>query len=434
MVRLYDSTMTTTTPQRNWAGNLTYGAARLHHPETIEHLQAIARGSRKLRALGSRHSFNAIADCAEDIVALDRLPQLPQSMTFDRERRTATVNAGITYGQLCPMLHRAGYALHNMASLPHISVAGAIATATHGSGDSNGNLATAVAALELVTAEGELITLSRERHGDKFDGAIVGLGGLGVVTKVALDLQPAFVMQQEVYEDLPVQQLEDHFDDIMSSAYGVSLFHDWRSEAVSEVWLKHRLVDEAARPVAPDFFGAKLAPIRRHPVARLSAEPCTEQMGIPGPWHERLPHFRVDHIPASGDELQTEYFVPRPHAMAAMRALTRLGEQMAPILWISEVRTIAADALWLSPCYQQACVGLHFSWRRDWPSVQKLLPLIEDALAPFEPRPHWGKLFTMPAAQVQSRYPKLADFRALLGEFDPGGKFRNAFLDEYVFG
>jgi xylitol oxidase len=157
-------------------------------------------------------------------------------------------------------------------------------------------------------------------------------------------------------------------------------------------------------------------------------------MGIPGPWHERLPHFRVDHVPASGDELQSEYFVPRHHALAAMRAVERLGERMAPLLWISEVRTIAADALWLSPCYGQACVGLHFSWRRDWPAVQRLLPLIEEALAPFEPRPHWGKLFTLPASQVQSRYPRLPDFRALLGKFDPGGKFRNAFLDACIFG
>jgi xylitol oxidase len=321
-----------------------------------------------------------------------------------------------------------------MASLPHISVAGAIATATHGSGDANGNLATAVEALKLVAADGDVMTLSREQHGEQFDGAVVGLGGLGVVTEVTLAVQPAFSVQQEVYEDLPVEQLEDHFDDIVASAYSVSLFHDWRSEAVSETWLKRRLPDRAALPVAPDFFGAKLAPTDRHPVVRLSADPCTAQMGIPGPWHERLPHFRVDHVPASGDELQSEYFVPRHHALAAMRAVERLGERMAPLLWISEVRTIAADALWLSPCYGQACVGLHFSWRRDWPAVQRLLPLIEEALAPFEPRPHWGKLFTLPASQVQSRYPRLPDFRALLGKFDPGGKFRNAFLDACIFG
>jgi xylitol oxidase len=423
--------MTPTTPQLNWAGNVIYSAARLHQPETIEQLQEVVRGSRKLRVLGSRHSFNTIADCAEDLVSLDKLPQ---SARFDRERGTVTVNGGITYGQLCPQLHRAGYALHNMASLPHISVAGAIATATHGSGDANGNLATAVEALKLVAADGDVMTLSREQHGEQFDGAVVGLGGLGVVTEVTLAVQPAFSVQQEVYEDLPVEQLEDHFDDIVASAYSVSLFHDWRSEAVSETWLKRRLPDRAALPVAPDFFGAKLAPTDRHPVVRLSADPCTVQMGIPGPWHERLPHFRVDHVPASGDELQSEYFVPRHHALAAVRAVERLGERMAPLLWISEVRTIAADALWMSPCYGQACVGLHFSWRRDWPAVQKLLPLIEEALAPFEPRPHWGKLFTMPASQVQSRYPRLPDFRALLGRFDPGRRFRNAFLDAYIFG
>ncbi|MBK9941114.1 MAG: FAD-binding protein [Kouleothrix sp.] len=417
--------------ERNWAGNLAYSAARFHRPATVEQVQAIVRASSKLRALGSRHSFNTIADTPADLVSLERLDKL---VALDRERGTVTVEAGIKYGHLGAYLHGEGFALHNMASLPHISVAGACATATHGSGDRNGNLATAVTALEFVAADGELVALSRERDGDTFLGAVVGLGALGVVTRMTLAVEPAFSVQQDVYVELPVAQLEANFEAIESGAYSVSLFTDWQRDAVNEVWLKRRLPGDAALPVAAELFGATLATNALHPIAALSAESCTIQEGIPGPWHERLPHFRMEFTPSSGDELQTEYFVPRHHALAAMRAVAALRDRLAPVLMISEVRTIAADALWMSPCYGQECVGLHFTWQPNWTAVQALLPLIEQQLAPFEPRPHWGKVFTMPAAQVQARYPRLADFRALLRQYDPQGKFRNAFVDTYIFG
>jgi xylitol oxidase len=416
---------------RNWAGNYTFSAARVHYPETVEHVRELVDRCAKLKVLGSRHSFNAIADSSEDLISLERFEHV---VAVDRERRTATVDAGITYSQLCVQLHDQGYALHNMASLPHISVAGACATATHGSGDGNGNLATVVAAMELVTADGEVVVLSREQHGEQFQGAVVGLGGLGVVTKLTLDIVPAFAMQQEVYENLPLAQLEEHFDDIVSSAYSVSLFTDWRDDRVNQVWLKRRLSDEAALAVAPKFFEATLAPSERHPIASLPAEPCTAQMGIPGSWYERLPHFRIDDMPSSGEELQAEYFVPRQHAVAALRAVDRLRAQIAPLLQISEVRTIVADTLWMSPCYRQACVAIHFTWKKDWPAVSSVLPMIEEQLAPFNARPHWGKLFTIPPARLRSLYERLPDFQQLLRSYDPQGKFRNAFLDTYIFG
>ncbi len=414
----------------NWAGNYTYSAARLHYPETVEQVQALVTGCRKLRVLGSRHSFNGIADSSEDLISLERFDP---GVTVDHERRTVTVAAGVKYGQLCRELHRAGYALHNLASLPHISIAGACATATHGSGDGNGNLATAVAAMELVTADGQVVMLSREHDGEQFQGAVVGLGGLGVVTKLTLDIVPAFEMQQDVYENLPVAQLEDHFDQIVSSAYSVSLFTDWRGARINLAWFKRRITDGAPSEPKPTLFEATLAAGHRHPIVSLSAEPCTAQMGIPGPWYERLPHFRLENTPSSGEELQTEYFVPRRHAVAAFRALDQVREQVAPLLQISEVRTIAADELWMSPCYKQACVAFHFTWYKDWEAVSQLLPLIEEQLAPFEARPHWGKLFTMPPARLQALYKKLPDFQHLLRSYDPQGKFRNAFLDMYIF-
>ena len=417
--------------QSNWAGNYTYSAARLHRPETVEQVQELIIRRSKLKALGTRHSFNGIADSPEDLISLE---QFDQVMALDREPRTVTVNAGVRYGPLCRHLYREGYALHNLASLPHISVAGACATATHGSGDRNGNLATAVSAMEIVTADGEVSVLSREQHGEQFHGAVIGLGGLGVVTRLTLDIVLTFDMRQDVYENLPLAQLEDHFDDIVSSAYSVSLFTDWRSARFNQVWFKRRVTDGASSELEPELFEATLATSHRHPIAGLSAVNCTEQMGIPGPWHERLPHFRMDYTPSSGEELQTEYFVPRQHAFAAFHAIDRLREHVAPLLQISEVRTIAADNLWMSPCYKQACVSIHFTWKKNWPAVRKLLPMIEQQLASFNARPHWGKLFTMPPTRLQSLYAKLPDFQQLLRYYDPQGKFRNAFLDKYIFG
>jgi len=324
--------------------------------------------------------------------------------------------------------------LHNLASLPHISVAGACATATHGSGNNNGNLATAVVAMEIVTANGELITLTREHDGERFQGAVVGLGGLGVVTKLTLNISPAFEMAQAVYENLPLAEVEHHFDEITGSAYSVSLFTDWQDASFNQVWLKQRVMDLSTDIGTSDFFGATPAPEHLHPIRAISAENCTAQMRIPGPWYERLPHFRMEFTPSSGEELQTEYLVPRLYAIAAIQAIYSLHSKIAPLLLISEIRTIAADTLWLSPCYGQACVALHFTWKKDWGAVKQLLPLIEAQLAPFQARPHWGKLFTMPPMQVRALYERMRDFQDLLHEYDPQGKFRNDFLDTYIFG
>jgi len=418
------------TSQRNWAGNIEYSAARWHWPESVEQVQELVRASRQLRVVGSRHSFNPIADSPADMLSLERLPEI---VTVDAARLSATVSAGLRYGRLGQLLEAQGCALHNMASLPHISVAGATATATHGSGDQNGNLASAVSALELVRANGELVTLSRQQQPDEFYGAVVGLGALGVVTQLTLDIVPDFAMRQDVYEDLPLAQLETHFNEITASAYSVSLFTDWQTDHVNQVWLKRRLAAGETGGPAPEFFGARRAARKLHPIGALSAESCTEQLGQPGPWHERLPHFRMDFKPSSGEELQTEYFLPRANALAALRAVRGLRVLVGPLLLISEIRTVAADRLWLSPCYQQPCVAVHFTWLPDWPAVSQLLPVLEAQLAPLGARPHWGKLFTLAPALVQAGYPQLPRFRELLNAYDPDGKFRNDFVERYVF-
>ncbi len=416
---------------QNWAGNLEYGTDRLYSADTLEQVRSYVRKQSKLKVLGTRHCFNNIADSTDDFLSLKSMNEV---VALDADARTVTVNAGITYGQLCPYLDGKGFALHNLASLPHISVAGACSTATHGSGEKNGNLATAVSALEIVTADGDVVKLSRQRNGETFRGAVVGLGALGVITKVTLDIQPSYMMRQYVYENMPLAAVKEHFDAIESSGYSVSLFTDWQNQRISEVWIKSREEKGQAFDATPEFFGAKLATRNLHPIAELSAENCTEQMGVPGPWYERLPHFRMGFTPSAGKELQSEYFVPRPHAVEAILAIERLRDQVSPHLLISEIRAIAADNLWMSPCYEQACVTIHFTWKQDWPAVSKLLPVIEKELAPFNARPHWGKLFTTKPAVLKSIYKKLPDFVQLSEKYDPQGKFRNQFLNMNVFG
>jgi xylitol oxidase len=410
----------------NWAGNIEYGTDKIYSAKSVKDVQDFVRNRNKLKVLGTRHCFNKIADTNAEFLSLKMMDQI---IELDATAKTATIESGLSYGQLCPYLDGKGWALHNLASLPHISVAGACSTATHGSGEKNGNLATAVSALEMVNANGDVVKLSRSQDGEAFRGAVVGLGALGVITKLTLDIQPRFMMKQYVYQDMPINELKEHFDAIQSAAYSVSLFTDWQKPLVNEVWLKIRLPEQPTFDAPAEFFGAKRATRNLHPIIELSAENCTEQMGVPGPWYDRLPHFRMGFMPSAGKELQTEYFVPRHNAIDAILAVARLRDQVSPHLLITEIRTIAADDLWMSPCYKQSSVTIHFTWKPDWPSVQRVLPVIERELSPFHVRPHWAKLFTVSSADLYSRYERLPGFVAACTKYDPIGKFRNEFLN-----
>ncbi|MEU8297008.1 FAD-binding protein [Micromonospora sp. NPDC048909] len=408
-------------PRQNWAGNVRYAARRFHRPTAVDELRRLVADSERIRAVGSGHSFNRLGDSRGDLVTL---AGLPPEITIDRDRRTVTVAAGLRYGDVATRLHAEGYALANLASLPHISVAGAIATGTHGSGVANGNLATAVAALELVTADGELLRVDRDTDGDTFAGMVVSLGALGVVTRVTLDLLPAFDVRQYVQLDLPRAQV----DAALGSAYSVSLFTDWRSPRIGQVWRKQR-AEQPAPP--PGWLGTTAADTPRHPVPGMPAENCTAQLGASGPWHERLPHFRLGFTPSSGDELQSEYHVPRAVAAEALAALDPVAHLIAPVLQICELRTVAADQLWLSPNHGRDSLAIHFTWIDDADAVLPVLAAVEERLAPFGPRPHWGKVFGMAPAEVAATYPRHADFAALLTRLDPTGTFRTDLLDHH---
>lgn len=405
----------------NWARNYEYRANALHRPRSVEELQEVVAGAPRIRALGSRHSFTGIADSSE----LVTLAGLAPAIEVDAEAMTVSVAGGLLYGELASVVEAEGLALHNLASLPHISVAGAIATGTHGSGDRNGTLSTAVSALQLVTASGELLELRRGEP--DFDGAVVALGALGVVARVTLDLQPSFEVRQDVYEGLKWAELLAHLDAVTSAAYSVSIFTGWTGDEVGRVWLKSRT---DARVPPSELFGAARDAEDVHPAVEMTAENTTRQGGVPGPWNDRLPHFRMGFTPSNGEEMQTEYLVPRRHAVEAIEAVRALSGRIAPHLHVSELRTMAADTLWLSGAYDTDVVAIHFTWRLEPEVVLSLLPVIEKSLAPFDVRPHWGKLFHSVRREL---YPRLPDFVALADRLDPAAKFRNEFLDGSVF-
>jgi len=416
--------------ERNWAGNYSYGAGAIHAPNTVEELRSRVAGATRIRALGSRHSFNALADSSGVLVSLS---SLATEIAIDGPELSVTVSAGTKYGVLAAELARQGFALHNLASLPHISLAGAIATGTHGSGDGNGNLATAVLALDFVDANGEIRHVSRA-HTPDFAGYVVGLGALGILTRVTLRIEPSFTVAQHVYTGLPWDAVLSHFDEVTADAYSVSMFTDWRGDRLGQLWFKQRMGDGRRGGFPPSYRGGAAAVTGLHPLPGVSAANCTLQLGVPGSWSERLAHFRMDFTPSSGDEIQSEYLLPREHAVAAIMALRAMSPVISPLLQVSEIRTIAADDLWLSPSYGRESIGLHFTWVLDQPAVDAVLPLVEEALAPFQARPHWGKAFAMDAVDLAALYPKFDAFKALTEIVDPAGKFRNDFLARKVFG
>jgi xylitol oxidase len=408
----------------NWGGNVTYGARRVLRPRSVDELRAMVAGADRIRALGTGHSFSRVADTTGDLVSLaDLAPRL------EIGRDEVTVGAGMRFGDVVGPLDAAGRALHNLGSLPHISVGGACATGTHGSGDGNPCLAAAVTRLELVTSSGDLVTLGR--GDEEFDGAVVALGRLGIVTALTLATQPSYEIQQVVYDDVPLDAIDD-LDAVFGAGYSVSLFTRFRRPVLEMAWLKRR-VDRGAPWTAPEnWLGASRAPEQRHPVPGEPGDHTTLQDGLPAPWHTRLPHFRLEFTPSKGEEIQSEYLVPREHGAAAVRAVQAIGERLAPVLLVSEIRTVAADDLWASLAYQRDSVALHFTWVRDQAAVEAVVAELEAAIAPHEPRPHWGKVFTMSPTEVARRWERLPDLRRLADRLDPHGVFANEFTDRYL--
>ncbi|GAA1963834.1 D-arabinono-1,4-lactone oxidase [Microbacterium deminutum] len=406
----------------NWSGNIRYAAHQLVRPSSIDELRTVVSRAKHVKALGSRHSFNRIADTDGVLIPTEAL-DIPIELDTDRGR--VRTGAGIRYGDLGRWLDARGWALSNLASLPHISVGGAISTGTHGSGNSNKSLAAAVAAVEFVTASGDLLRF--ERGDAEFPGAVVALGALGVLTAVELEVEPAFTVAQTVYEAVPFDDVLAQLDEVTSSAYSVSLFTTFRSpDLVDQVWRKGR-PDRATRELP--LLAGREASGPRHPLPGVSAKSRTTQGGVAGRWLDRLPHFVLEFTPSNGHELQSEYILPRDRAGEALGAVRALSAQLSPMLQVCEIRTIAGDDLWLSPAYGRDSIGIHFTWILDEPGVAAVLPALEAALAPFGARPHWGKVYSAAADdRMSDLYPHWQQFVELRNRLDPGGAFANDFL------
>ena len=409
---------------RNWAGNYTYLAREVHTPSTFEQLHEIVTRSAQIQVLGSRHSFTDIGDSAE-LVSLDALAS---EVVVDREQMTVTCGAAVRYGELATALEREGLALANLASLPHIGVAGAVCTATHGSGERNGNLASGVRSVELLTSDGRLLSIAKGQA--DFEGAVVGLGALGVMTRVTLAVEPFYEVRQRVYEPLAWETLVEGFDEIMASGYSVSVFTRWGEQA-GQVWVKARAED---RSLEDELVGVPAANAERHPIEGFDPVHATPQLGVPGPWFDRLPHFRMGFTPSSGAEIQSEYIVAREHAREAIAAVRSVSGMVGPLTQVSEIRTVAADSLWMSPQYAQDTAAIHFTWKPRQDAVERAVAELERVLEPLAPRPHWGKLFLAGARTIASRYERLPDFRELREHLDPRGAFRNPWLERHVLG
>lgn len=423
---------------KNWAANLTYSSARIERPRTLAELSGIVAGEPRVRALGSRHSFCDVADTTGVHVQLDLLDDGRPPLDVDPGTGIASVRAGLRYGEVAADLHAQGRALTAMASLPHISVAGAVATGTHGSGDGTRSLAGDVVGLELMTGSGETLVL---RRGDAdFPGAVVALGALGIVTRVELATVPTFDVRQDVFTGLSWDALIDNLDAVMGSAYSVSVFTSWFEPDVRMVWCKSKVTGSSSSGVASSDgadlltgLGAVPAVGPMHPLPDVAAVACTEQGGVPGPWFDRLPHFRLDFTPSLGEELQSEYLLPRTAGADAVRAVRALGDLLGPLLLTSEIRTVAGDDLWLSTAPEDS-LALHFTWKQDWPAVRAVLPELEAALLPLGARPHWGKLFTVPESELPGLYPRFDAFAELAARLDPTGRFRGGYVERLLAG
>ena len=402
----------------NWAGNVVFQAVRLVRPGSTDELCSLVAATEKVRAVGAGHSFSALADTTGTLVRLDRLPPL---FDIDMPNRRVRVGAGQRYTDVVGALHAEGLALANLASLPHVTVAGAVATGTHGSGDGLRNLAAAVVGLEIVTARGERVQL--EAGSADLPGAVVSLGALGIVTHLDLRVEPAFEVAQGVRLAVPLDEVASSWDEVFGAAYSVSAFTSY-VDGLAAVWLKRRADGRGSRT---GWAGGRTAGAAVHPIPGFDPAACTPQLGVPGPWHARLPHFRADHVPSAGHELQSEFFVARAQAPAALEALRGIASRLAPVLQISELRTIQGDELWLSPAHGRDSVGFHFTWVKDMAAVRPVVAAVEEVLLPLGARPHWGKVCTVDAAEVARRYPRIDDFAALVRRYDPDGTFANAY-------
>jgi len=410
---------------KNWAGNLTFSAKEYIEIDSISKLQSIVSKASGVKVLATGHSFNDIADTNQTQISIKNLSN---KIEIDSIKKVVLVPAGMQYADVCRYLETKGWALFNTASLGEITVAGAMLTGTHGSGSNNPVLSDCVEGIEMVLESGEIFNISRE-DSDEFFGFVISLGALGVFTKLKLKIVESFSIKQFVYENIGIQSISENFDDVFDKSYSVSYFSNWKKNSTGQIWMK--FLDNNNFPQLPSvWLDGNIANANQHPVKVNDPSPCTDQMGVSGKWLYRLPHFKLDSSPASGDEVQTEYLVDRAYVSHYIDELSNIGDEIAARVYATEIRTIKADDLWLSGAHGRQTVGFHFTWKKS-DSLQTFLPKIEEILGNHNGRPHWGKLFSTPRENLIGRYPKYSNFEDLLKKYDPNKKFRNSFINRY---
>ena len=400
----------------NWATNIDFHDAKTLHPQSIEELASIVSSSPNVRVRGTAHCFNTIADTNHTAVVLDAMPK---QLTINVVSKTATVSAGLIYSEISELLEAQGWAIHNLASLPHITIGGATATGTHGSGIKNGALHTSIRSVELMRPDGTLHKLTRGVD-EEFYAVIVGLGLTGIAVSFELDIEPTFQIMQTIYGELPLKVFGENIIEILSGAYSVSFFSTWDDDQVCEIWYKSKTTPPAT------YFGASARTEKAHPIFGEDATAATEQFGQPGPWHLRLPHFKIGQTPSAGKELQSEFFVDSKNAAAAFAAFHAISKDFRHKVLVTEIRSVAADDYWMSPAYGRESVAFHCTWMLD-DEVPHLVSLIEAVLQPFSFRPHVGKVFNVGSYHLRKVLPKFDEFREYVMKTDPGGKFQNDF-------
>lgn len=432
--------------ERTWSGTVDLGTTVLR-PRTLAEAREAVTAHRRVRPVGSRHTFNRLSVAPGALLDLGALAaEEPQ---LDADARTVRVPAALGYGRLGAWLDERGWALPSLASIPDLAVAGAVATATHGSGIARQALSAQVSGLELVMADGGDRELTRAGNGDLLDGAVVSLGALGAVHHLTLDVVPRFDVRQTAYGPLPLAAVADRFDEVVSAGETVACFTTLDpgpagGPVVEQVWVGDRVPArdpaaerfglERAVPAAPaDVLGAPPLVGDRHPVPGEDPAVCAPQGGAIGPWHEMLPHFRAGATPSSGGrEIQSEYLVPRPQTRRALVELARIAPRIAPLVQVVELRTVAPDLAWMSPFYRSAATGIHITWTRDVAAVDAALPLLEEAFGALGGRPHWGKAQRADPARVRGLYPRREDFVDLVRDWDPQGRFSTPFVEDVL--
>jgi xylitol oxidase len=407
---------------RNWSHTVSFSSSEVARPRDLDELRSVVAASERVRALGTRHSFNRVGDTVGTHVLLDAMPR---HLVVSADRSEVTCDAATTHAELSTALAAHGLALPNLCSSPHLGVVGAVQTGAHGSGVDQPALAAHVTRLELVDGTGALRTVAA---GDPdLDAVSVGLGAFGVVHRITQRVVPAFEMSQTVDLDLGWDALLPHLHEVAASAYSVSLFTRYDDRGATQVWRKHRLGDPEVLDLRD--LGARPATETLHPLPASGAQDVTPQLGVPGPSHERLPHVHPDVCPRFGSEIQSEYLLDAARALEAIEALRGLADRLDPLLAIAEIRHVGADSAWLSPSGGRDSVALHFTWQRLPEELGELLPVVEAALLPLGARPHWGKAFACSPHDLRAAYPRIEEWGALVGAYDPERRFRNDLVD-----